>query len=237
MNIDTHIYKNDYLMQTCFSYLNCRDLSSASQVSKIFHRTSNNFNHCWREQCNEYFCGSYSHYSIIVPEIKDFEREMFSKTQSDFDWKLFLSTGLSIKNNWLILSKNTEYPYMDTEIEEIQSEIYTSLKEHFSFPRLRKENFHLENNMNTSFQTFLFDFLYEEQDLYDLYNDNVRSLDENDIHVRRTDLPLSCALENLQVLIKEFNSEDQLCKLTKLRWYNEHSLKSANILNEIFAEK
>ena len=73
----------------------------------------------------------------------------------------------------------------------------------------------LENELNSSFQTHLFDLLNEQEELYEFYNyDNM----ENSVLVRNCDLPLTDSLENLSHVVKEFKTEDKQC-LAKLRWY------------------
>ena len=53
-------------------------------------------------------------------------------------------------------------------------------------PRLRQENRIVENEINSSLQTYLYDFLYEQQDLYFKYDNIFRSLN---LKPRNEELP------------------------------------------------
>lgn len=45
--------------QYIFSYLNSKDLSSASQVCKKFNRTAEKSNSTYKADCESFFCGLY----------------------------------------------------------------------------------------------------------------------------------------------------------------------------------
>jgi hypothetical protein len=119
---------------------------------------------------------------------------------------MFFHQGVSIKKGW-------DNIIGDSDIIKIKDEVYSTLKEYFPLPKLRKENHLLENDINTSFQTILFDMLNEQNDLYDFYCDM-----SDDIFIRNNTLPLSEDLESLNVLIKEFTDSD-VATLSKYKWY------------------
>lgn len=222
MNIPYLNFNNDHLLQNCFSYLNCGDLSRTCQVSKTFNKISRVFNNYWREFCNDRFCSPYSHYSILTPPSSCYEDEMYGP-KSSFDWKGFFNSGLQVEHSWTLLIKTVNFPFVPEELSEVQNEVYGTLKEHFSLPKLRRENHHLENNINTTFQIHLFDFLYEEQDLYEYYGDSVRSQlscnEDSPIFVKRSDLPFTSSLENLSEMSKDTAEQKDIDHLINIRWY------------------
>ncbi len=61
--------------------------------------------------------------------------------------------------------------------------IYSNLKYYNQIPNLRLKNNILESDINSFFQTNLFDFLTEEQELYDYYDklfNNKQYIPKND---------------------------------------------------------
>ena len=107
----------------------------------------------------------------------------------------------------------------------IRKEIYSVLKEHFALPLLRKENFHVESEANTILQTYLFDFLYEQQDLYSYYDElllpDFNPNFESEVIVKNSFLPLSNILKNFSMFLKNLNdNQDMFKNLSFLRWYN-----------------
>ncbi len=128
-----------------------------------------------------------------------------TSTQSDFDWKYFFNLGISINSGWDNIG--------DSDIINIKDEVYISLKEYFPLPKLRKEFQNLESDFNTSFQTTMFDFLNEQNDLYDFYCEM-----NEDVLIRNNTIPLSDRLEKIDSLIRDFNQSD-IITLSKFKWY------------------
>lgn len=112
-------------------------------------------------------------------------------------------------------------------------------------PKLRKENLYVESEINTTLQTYLYDFLYDQQDLYDFYDPQLKSKQSNNsvnkssdlchltkknsfnvanfssiVKVKSKQLPFADSLENFVVLIQEFkNNGVDKEMFGKLRWY------------------
>jgi hypothetical protein len=134
-----------------------------------------------------------------------------------------MRTGLEIKNGWGNLENSSQIfdPILFEDITTLRNELYSNLKEYFSLPKLRKENHHVENDLNTVLQTHLYDFLYDQQDLYDEYSEMImnKNYKESLINVRRKDLPFANCLENFVSVLKEFQNDGEAGRLAKLRWY------------------
>lgn len=102
-------------------------------------------------------------------------------------------------------------------------------------PQFRKENLHVENELNTIHQKYMYDFLYDQQDIYDHYNEifedrkNNNLINNTQINVRRPMLPLSFALENFDDILVEFTDEKDMQSLANIRWYIFNSSSSLDI--------
>lgn len=169
-------------------------------------------------------------------------KNLCDKESNKFQWKEFMKKGVLIKNNWenLKVGNILKDQILIDDINNVKNEIYTSLKDFIPIPKLRKENLNLETEFNSPMQTYLFDFLYEQQELYDYYNDNFMMSSENNfqIYSRNSELPFSHSLENFQIIINEFKSESEKILFANLRWYlpypaNKDSEKNV-LANKIF---
>jgi hypothetical protein len=136
----------------------------------------------------------------------------------NFPWKQFFHLGIEIKEGWSNFGDTqvSKDDILYADINNIKNELYSSLKEYIPLPKLRKENLVLENELNSSFQTHLFDLLNDQEDLYEFYNCDL----ESSIIVRNDTLPLSDSLENIGTIMKEFSTDTQRQSLARLRWYS-----------------
>lgn len=146
------------------------------------------------------------------------EKYLTSNNINYYNWKEFTRQGIEIKQQWTKLEKlnllDDNILYKDIRI--FSNEIYSKLKEFFYLPKLRKENYYLESDLNTHLQTYLFDFIYNQQDLYDHYHETTKN---SKIFVKTHDLPLSNSLEKLDTILNENSSSTHIDILSKLRWY------------------
>lgn len=89
--------------------------------------------------------------------------------------------------------------------------------------------------MNTTLQTYLFDFIYDQQDLYEFYDSQIKDEKNNQtflktgkvVKVKNIDLPFADSLENLGDIFREFASQEDREALFQSRWYlpNDKGLK------------
>ena len=84
-------------------------------------------------------------------------------------------------------------------------------------PRLRQENRIIENEINSSLQIYLYDFLYEQQDLYNEYNKIMKSINTKP---RNKNLPFKDFILSFHFYLNEIKNDNKKIKqLKKLRWY------------------
>jgi hypothetical protein len=165
---------------------------------------------------------------LISYNQEDYSNEefLFISSFEKTTWKENFRLGVQILNGWQNLEKiNTSLEdNFITDLNLIKKEIYSVLKEHFALPLLRKENFQVESEANTYLQTYLYDFLYEQQDLFDYYDEfllpEFNPSFESDVIVKNSFLPLADSLKNFSKIFKEMNNQENLKKLSFLRWYN-----------------
>jgi hypothetical protein len=155
--------------------------------------------------------------------------ELFNNGNAQhYPWKEFFHLGIEIKKVWSTFGEEHDLA-LYTDINNIKNELYSSLKEYLPLPRLRKENAVLESELNSSFQTYLFDVLNDQDDLYEFYNydlfDNSNNnLNNSSVLVRNDNLPLTDSLENIHYVLKEFKSDSDKQNLAKLRWYSSDEI-------------
>lgn len=112
-------------------------------------------------------------------------------------------------------------PILYDDILALRNELYSNLKEFFALTKLRKENHHVENDLNTVLQTYLYDFLYDQQDLYEEYDEIIQNKNYKNVNlpVRKMDLPFANSLQNLTTVLRECGQDRHYETLSKLRWY------------------
>ena len=103
------------------------------------------------------------------------------------------------------------------EIQSLSKDIFSKLKSCQENINIRNKNSILENNINTEFQTILFDFLYDEQELYVYYDE---LFEHKKYKAKNKNIPFSSFISNYQNLFKDiYNDEKKIKRLKKLRWY------------------
>ena len=143
---------------------------------------------------------------------------MYEGVEISFPWKQFFQIGIEISKGWSNFGDRNSLEKDDilyTDINKIKNELYSSLREYIPLPRLRKENPVFENELNTSFQTHLFDLLNDQEELYEFYNDF-----ETTGLIRNEHLPLANSIENLSKILSEFTTDSQKQSLARMRWYS-----------------
>ena len=84
-------------------------------------------------------------------------------------------------------------------------------------PRLRLENKIVENEINSSLQTYLYDYLFEQQDLYFEYDQIFTRLN---LKSRKEESPFKDFILNFNCYLNEIqNDQNKIKQLKKLRWY------------------
>jgi hypothetical protein len=163
-------------------------------------------------------------------------------------WKDFMKNGMEIKSSWETFGglelgfESYDFEFLSTiqeDILKIRSELYTNLKEFFPLPKLRLECPVIEADINTSFQLHLMDFLYDQQDLYDYYENEINNKNyqmgmlSNSISVKNRENPLACYLERIMDNIDEFSLDNDLTDcLQNLRWYESCDIMSLTVVRK-----
>lgn len=135
---------------------------------------------------------------------------------SVYTWKGLFGIGVYIKDSWL--SNSYQKPYLN-DLKQMSDFLYSNLKECEILPRLRKQNQIVEGEFNSPFQTFLYDFLYEQQDLYDEYDCKMAEYKTQPLRCRKADLAFSDLICKFKSLIQTIDTTDKIETLKKLRWY------------------
>lgn len=132
----------------------------------------------------------------------------------NISWKSLFSLMCEIKCLWRQKHFNNE---LTLEFQSLSKLIFSKLKSCEENLNLVEKNKILENEINTNFQGILFEFLYEQQELYEYYDE----LFEQKKYVpKSTDIPFSSFVTNYQKLFLDIkNDKKQVKRLKKLRWY------------------
>jgi hypothetical protein len=181
---------------------------------------SKGYNNYWRESCIDYFSSPCEQHSIFKRQ--DYMIDEDTEYISNIEWKKMFKTGLQIKQN-MIKEKISNIPNFNEDIYNIANELYTALKDYWPLPKLRKENLFVESPLNTIHQQNMYDFLYDQQDIYDYYDEIFESGRCIQVEVRRQDLPLADTLRDFyDVLNNEFIDESDMNMLASIRWYENN---------------
>ena len=144
---------------------------------------------------------------------KNFKLSEFIKLKN-ISWKLLFGLLNKVHILWRKNHFNNE---LTLEFQSLSKNIFSKLKSCQENINIRNKNLLLESNINTEFQTLLFDFLYDEQELYSNYDE----LFEYKKYIpKNKDIPFSSFIINYQSLFKDiYNDEKKIKRLKKLRWY------------------
>ena len=153
-------------------------------------------------------------------------------------WKDIYILMNKVKNIWRMNHFNTE---LTLEFQYLSKDIFAKLKSSQENISLRKKNYLLENEFNTEFQIILFDFLFEEKEIYDKY-DEILERKNYDIKIDENKKFLfNSFIKNYKnYFIDIYNDKRKIKRLKKLRWYIlfdqdnliENSLSNSILFNE-----
>lgn len=75
----------------------------------------------------------------------------------------------------------------------------------------------------------MYDFLYDQQDIYDYYDEIFQEKEQNfdlPVNVRQYDKPFALLLENFDNLVMEFTEDKDIETLKNYRWFNFKMIKA-----------
>ena len=115
---------------------------------------------------------------------------------------------------WRMKHFNNE---LTLEFQSLSQFIFSKLKSCQENLNIREKNLILENDINTEFQTILFDFLYDEQELYAYYDELFK---QKKYVPKKSKIPFGSFITNYQSLfVNIYNDDKKIKRLKKLRWY------------------
>ena len=172
-------------------------------MSKLFFNFYLFYSIDYKTEDNKYiFCGveSIKNNKTMIPE--------FIKLKN-ISWKSLFSLMCEIKCLWRQKHFNNE---LTLEFQSLSKIIFSKLKSCEENLNLIEKNKILENEINTDFQTVLFEFLYEQQEIYEYYDE---LFDQKKYVPRNTDIPFSSFVSNYQNLFFDIKNDKKKMKRLK----------------------
>ena len=157
-------------------------------MSKLFSNFYYFYSIDYNTEDNTYiFCGieSIKNEKLLIPE--------FIKLKN-ISWKSIFNLMNKVKCLWRMKHFNNE---LTLEFQTLSKIIFSKLKSCEENLNLREKNIILENDINTEFQTILFDYLYDEQELYEYYD---RLFEQKKYIPKNKNIPFSSFINNYQSL-------------------------------------
>ena len=106
--------------------------------------------------------------------------------------------------------------------------------EFYNLPKLRKENLYVESDLNTPLQTYLYDFLYDQQDLYDYYDSEIKESNQSSIIQRNTGNSTTKNTNNTNMNTNNMNLNSTSTNNHNLNTYtNSNTTNTTNTTNNI----
>lgn len=66
-----------------------------------------------------------------------------------------------------LIGKSKEF---NEQLSDLKEQLYSGLKEFYNLPKLRKESLYIESEFNSALQIYFLDYIYDQQDLYNHYD-------------------------------------------------------------------
>ena len=161
----------------------------------------------------------------INPYIKNNEKKIISNKNQiiefirpiHYTWKQFFRMMNKIKTIWRLDTFNINYTL---SLQELHKIIYTNLKHCIREQNLNVKNKILERDINSFFQSNLFEILGKEKELYGLYDD----LFAKKKYIPKKDNKNKALFEDFIINFKEFyyqiqKSKKNMRQIKKMRWY------------------
>ena len=111
------------------------------------------------------FLNSHNISSLVISQISQYQTE-FTKTPYQYNWKQLYGFGNCLKHIW---KKNNFSNKLHNELTILVDACFLNLISNEALPKLRQINRLLENEINTPFQIFLYDYAYDQEELYYQY--------------------------------------------------------------------
>ena len=202
---------NENLKNFIFEFLSLKDIMMFSFTSKhnynLVHSNNVLVNNLWKQSCFR------TYYPIS---------SLFHQSNSiNSETMIWRTIYIEMSNNKRLLNVD--------KYESASTLVYDAIKTHLYVPHLRKINHVLENNFNSAHQIFFYDYIREENDIYEFYNNYFNSEDENDKFVRDDSLILQKYIINFETYTKEVKNSKQDCNILNSIFNYDFSFINSNI--------
>ena len=202
---------NENLKNFIFEFLSLKDIMMFSFTSKhnynLVHSNNVLVNNLWKQSC-----------FLTYYPISSLFHQSNSINSEKMIWRTFY---IEMSNNKRLLNP--------AKYESASILVYDAIKTHLYVPHLRKINHVLENNFNSPHQIFFYDYIREENDIYEFYNNYFNSEDENDKFVRDDSLILQKYIINFETYTKEVKNSKQDCNILNSIFNYDFSFINSNI--------
>ncbi len=193
------------------TFLPMKDVLVTAQMDKRTYLFSRRYlNGLYREEMSKYFFSSEN----FVPSLDNYHsiiKELDIQTYSnEIDWLVLFKQFIELRKEFQqSYEPSQKLINFKEEIAKMEIELYESLKYHNYINKIRKINYNLENDFNSLHQIFFFDFIREENDVYDFYNNYFDSENGESNFLRDDELPLKCFIENFDDIKTQFSSNEE----------------------------
>lgn len=196
------------------TFLPIKDILRASQINRNTFIVSKKYlNGLYREEMSKYFFSSENYINLfennkkIIKEIKN--QSYFGEINWFYLFKDFVQLRKEFQNSFEPL---THMIYFKNDLAEIENVIYDCFKYHNYISKIRKVNHNLENDFFSLHQIFFSDFIREENDVYDFYNNYFEEAKKNKENnfLRNDELPLKSFIENFEEIKNIFLEKSEL---------------------------
>ena len=214
MKTASKVLLNENFCDLIMKYLSNKDIIKFSSLSK---KISHFANKALNELCLNYFSSSCEEYSLFPKlyydnsDTLDNDSDCFLNNINIINWKKIFVCGKQIESLFSTLNLHYLHNFKE-DCLKTKENLFKSFKDFYSLQNIRRSNLYLESDLNSNHQTFLFDFLYETQDLYDYYENNNKCKNENGV--------FSECLNKMNLFIDILNNQSQFELFQKLRFYH-----------------
>ena len=224
------------IMYNIMTFLPIKDILRTSQINKnTFMLSKKHLNGLYREEMNKYFFCSDNYINIFENNkkiIKEIENQSYL---GEINWYNLFKEFVQLRKNF----QNSFEPlrhmvHFKNDIVEFENVLYDCLKYHNYISKIRKVNHNLENEFFSLHQIFFSDFIREENDVYDFYNNYFEESKDNKENnfLRNDEIPLKSFLEKFEDIKYLFMDESDSRECLKdIFNYNLSHLTSFSRIN------
>lgn len=232
------ILHNPYVLSLISNYLPVKDKINFSSTTKLVNELSDED---FKEITINEFSSPLSDYSLMSSTSDDISSKYFGNFKETKDispmetnWRNFYINGKKIKYLFSQISTNNDlFPGFNNDSIKLGDEMFKKLKEYFTLPNIRKTNKFVENDINTTHQTFLYDFLYDDQDLYNYYKKQNATQQNSALTCKSSQKAYSEVFKNLDYFYDSIDEQAEMFE--EIRCYN-YSFTESKLQKQSYEE-